>query len=47
MDGILLEVMRNRFAAIPEEMGATIIKPPIQQTLGDRRHVTLLVHFSI
>ncbi len=37
MDGILLEVMRNRFAAIPEEMGATIIKTAYSTNIKDRR----------
>lgn len=37
MDGILLEVMRNRFSAIPEEMGATIIKTAYSTNIKDRR----------
>ena len=33
MDAITLEVMRNRFFAITEEMGAALIRQPIPQIL--------------
>ena len=37
MDAITLEVMRNRFFAITEEMGAALIRTAYSTNIKDRR----------
>ena len=45
MDAITLEVMRNRFFAITEEMGAALIRTAYSTNIKDRRDCSLsLIH---